>query len=114
MTAPADETLPHEREAKVSVWPGFELPDLDDLRRLGGATDPTEQVLDAGTSSTRTCACCAWASPFRHRTGEDDAEGRWTLKLPAASEGVLLDRLELEEPGPPGRLPSTWRRWSRA
>ena len=105
MTAPAGETLPHEREAKVSVWPGFRVPDLHASVPWVVTGDPVEQVLDARYLDAEDLRLLRMGITFRHRTGEGDPEGRWTLKLPAASEGVMLDRLELEEPGPPGPPP---------
>jgi CHAD domain-containing protein len=105
VTAPADKSVPHEREAKVSVWPGFRLPDLHASVPWVVTTDPTEQVLDARYIDAEDLRLLRMGITFRHRTGEGDPKGRWTLKLPAASEGLLLDRLELEEPGPPGPPP---------
>jgi CHAD domain-containing protein len=105
VTAPADQTLPHEREAKVSVWPGFRVPDLHASVPWVVTADPTEQVLDARYFDAEDLRLLRMGITFRHRTGEGDPEGRWTLKLPAASEGLMLDRLELEEPGSPDRPP---------
>ncbi len=42
---------------------------------------------------------------LRHRTGEDEGTGRWTLKLPQPSSGPTLDRTELEWEGSPEFIP---------
>ena len=106
MTGSGDDPLPHEREAKVSVWPGFRVPDLHAFVPWVVTADPKEQVLDARYLDAEDLRLLRMGITFRHRTGEGDPDGRWTLKLPAPSEGVMLDRLELEEPGPPGPPPA--------
>ena len=60
----AGETLPHEREAKVSVWPGFRVPDLHaSVPWVVTGGSRRSRCSTRGTSTPRTCACCAWGSP---------------------------------------------------
>jgi CHAD domain-containing protein len=98
--------VPHEREAKVSVWPGFELPDLRSKIAWIDAGEAEEQLLDARFVDAPDLRLLRMGITFRHRTGEGTPEGRWTLKLPVPSEGLALDRLEMEEDGPPGPPPA--------
>ncbi len=97
--------LPHEREAKVSVFPGFRLPNLRETVPWVVTGTPRQQVLDARYLDAADLRLIRLGITFRHRTGEDGASGRWTLKLPAPSEGLALDRLELEELGEPDPPP---------
>ena len=98
--------VPHEREAKVSVWPGFRVPDLTGPLPWVVTAPPEDQVLDARFLDAEDLRLLRMGITFRHRTGEGDPEGRWTLKLPVPSEGLALDRLEMEEAGPPGPPPA--------
>ncbi len=97
--------VPHEREAKVSVWPGFRLPDLHEAVPWMVAAEPEEQLLDARFLDAPDLRLLRMGITFRHRTGEGGADGRWTLKVPVPAEGVALDRLEIEVDGPPGQPP---------
>ena len=97
--------VPHEREAKVSVWPTFRVPDLGASVPWMVAAEPIEQVLDARFLDAQDLRLLRMGITFRHRSGEGEDEGRWTLKLPVPSEGLALDRLELEEVGAPDALP---------
>jgi CHAD domain-containing protein len=98
--------IPHEREAKVAVWLGFRLPDLPASIPWVVTGEPVEQVLDALYLDASDLRLIRAGISLRHRTGEGDDAGRWTLKLPAPSEGLELDRLEMEEAGPPGVPPA--------
>jgi len=69
------------------------------------AAEPEEQVLDARFFDAHDLRLLRMGITFRHRTGEGSADGRWTLKVPVPSEGVALDRLEIEVDGPPGQPP---------
>jgi CHAD domain-containing protein len=91
----------HEREAKVSVFPGFRVPDLRERVPWVVTGEPHEQVLDARYLDADDLRLIRLGITFRHRTGEDGESGRWTLKLPVPSEGLALDRFELEEVGDP-------------
>ena len=105
MTGSATDDVPHEREAKVSVWPGFRVPDLQAAVPWMVAAEPEEQVLDARFLDASDLRLLRMGITFRHRTGEGSTDGRWTLKVPVPSEGVALDRLEIEVDGPPGQPP---------
>ena len=105
MTGSATDEVPHEREAKVSVWPGFRVPDLQAAVPWMVAVEPEEQVLDARFLDASDLRLLRMGITFRHRTGEGSADGRWTLKVPVPSEGVALERLEIEVDGPPGSPP---------
>jgi CHAD domain-containing protein len=96
----SNEPIPHEREAKVSVWPGFRLPELRERIPWVVTGEPEEQVLDARYYDAADLRLIRLGITLRHRTGEGDDAGRWTLKLPQPSEGLELDRLEMEEVGP--------------
>lgn len=104
----AGAAAPHELEAKVSAFPGFRLPDLCAEVPWVVLGPADEQVLDARYFDAADLRLIRLGITFRHRTGEDGPSGRWTLKFPTPSEGVALDRLELEEVGdaehPPPRL----------
>jgi CHAD domain-containing protein len=105
VTGSATDEVAHEREAKVSVWPGFRVPDLQAAVPWMVAAEPEEQVLDARFLDAGDLRLLRMGITFRHRTGEGSADGRWTLKVPVPSEGVVLDRLEIEVDGPPGQPP---------
>ena len=98
--------VPHEREAKVAVWPGFRIPDLAEPLPWMVTAPAQEQVLDARFVDAEDLRLLRMGITFRHRTGEGDPEGRWTLKLPVPSEGLALDRLEMEVVAPPGEPPA--------
>ncbi len=105
VTGSATDEVPHEREAKVSVWPGFRVPDLQANVPWMVAAEPEEQVLDARFLDASDLRLLRMGITFRHRTGEGSPDGRWTLKVPVPSEGIALDRLEIEVDGPPGQPP---------
>ncbi len=87
MTGPVGSDVPHEREAKVSVWPGFRVPDLAGTLPWVVTAPPQEQVLDARFVDAEDLRLLRMGITFRHRTGEGDPEGRWTLKLPVPQRG---------------------------
>jgi CHAD domain-containing protein len=105
---PQDSGLPHEREAKLSVFPGFRLPDLHERVPWVVTGEPSQQVLDARYLDAADLRLIRLDITFRYRTGEDGESGRWTLKLPVPSEGLAVDRFEMEEVGtgdpPPDHL----------
>ena len=81
------------------------MPDLQAAVPWMVPADPEEQVLDARFLDASDLRLLRMGITFRHRTGEGSADGRWTLKVPVPSEGVELDRLEIEVDGPPGPPP---------
>jgi CHAD domain-containing protein len=88
-----------EREAKLTVPVGFELPEL------GGADDgflaepQPPRRLRTTYYDTPDLRLARWGASLRHRPGEG-----WTVKLPEGQEGALLVRAEHVFPGD-GRKP---------
>jgi inorganic triphosphatase YgiF len=88
-----------EREAKLAVPVGFELPEL------GGADDgflaepQAPKRMRTTYYDTPDLRLARWGASLRHRPGEG-----WTVKLPVEQEGVLLVRGEHVFPGD-GRKP---------
>ena len=95
---------PSEREAK------FEVPDDFDLPPLGRAVDRSSMKLDARYWDTADHRLLRWGHTFRYRHASDGSEDGWTLKLGAPpgapAAGAVLDRQELDEPGPPDEPPA--------
>lgn len=95
---------PREREAKFEVADDFELPFLDE------AAGRSSVKLSAHYWDTADRRLLRWGQTLRHRHASDGSEDGWTLKfgappgVPAA--GVVLDRQELDEPGPPDAPPA--------
>jgi CHAD domain-containing protein len=81
----------HERELKLAVPPGFELPDLP-----GERLEP--QTFTSTYHDTTDRALARAGITLRRRV--QNRRGLWQLKLPGEGE-----RLELEVPGGPGRAP---------
>ncbi len=87
MTATAEHL---EREVKLAVWPGFELPDFEGLPHGLVATPAAEQRLDAVYFDTPDLRLARSGITLRHRSGEG-----WTLKLPDGERAT--DRLSRRE-----------------
>ena len=81
----------HERELKLSVPPGFTLPDLP-----GDVLEP--QTFTSTYHDTADRALARAGITLRRRV--QNRKGLWQLKLPGEGE-----RLELEVPGGPGAAP---------
>jgi CHAD domain-containing protein len=94
---------PVEREAKFSVGPDFEIPDL------GGVSEQVETLpersLRASYLDTPDLRLWSRQITVRHRTGEGPEVGVWTAKLPTSGNGPTLDRYELSWSGPGDRVP---------
>jgi CHAD domain-containing protein len=95
-----------EREVKLGVWPGFILPEFDDLPD-GMTSVPVKPLeLEATYYDTPDARLARAGASLRHRSG--DGTG-WTLKLPdgdgADGDGVLTRR-ELTFPGEGGSVPA--------
>jgi 8-oxo-dGTP pyrophosphatase MutT (NUDIX family) len=96
-----------EREVKLGAPPAFVLPDLSavvdgiTVRRAG------DRVLDATYYDVLDLRLIREGVTVRHRTGDAEGQGTWTVKLPDAASGVDggLARSELEVDGPPGAIP---------
>jgi CHAD domain-containing protein len=93
-----------EREAKFEVADDFDLP------FLGPVTGRSSVKLSAHYWDTADHRLLRWGQTLRHRHASDGSEDGWTLKIgtppgvPAA--GVVLDRQELDELGPPDEPPA--------
>lgn len=93
-----------EREVKLSVWPGYELPDLSGVNngaRVGGRV---EQHLDAIYYDTADLRLLRRGVTVRFRRGEQPGDV-WTVKLPAGAQQVGLARREITVPGHDDEMP---------
>src|SRR2546430_11483577 len=95
---------PREREAKFEVPDGFYLP------RLGRPVERTSVKRHARYWDTAHHRLIRWGPTLRYRHASDGSEDGWTLKggapLGAPTTGAVLDRQELNEPGPPDKPPA--------
>ena len=73
--------------------------------------DISSVVLTATYWDTPDRALLRWGHTMRHRQASDGSEDGWTLKLGTASvsDPVVLDRREVDVPGPPQHPPSDLR-----
>lgn len=92
-----------EREVKLGVWAGFQLPDLGDLAPEVAVVQRPVQTLMAVYHDTPDLRLARWGITLRHRSGDGS---RWTLKLPEGDEGPALVRRELDFEGPANRMPA--------
>src|SRR5437870_2930671 len=89
-----------EREIKLGVTPGFELPPLDRIAE-GVVAAPTQETrLETVYYDTPDLRLARWGCSLRFRQRQG-----WTLKLPQPSDGPALVRRELEFPGEGSRPP---------
>ena len=93
-----------EREVKLGVWPGYELPDLADLLGGGSAVAGDEQHLEAVYYDTADLRLLRRGVTLRFRRGEPPADV-WTAKLPGATPAVGLARREITAPGRASSMP---------
>lgn len=89
-----------EREAKFSVGPMFEVPDLTGVIEGSTAVKEARKRLIASYFDTDDLRLVRWGCSLRYRTGEG-----WTVKLPVAVEDAALVRDELTFEGSAGRPP---------
>ncbi len=82
---------------------GFRLPDLHELG-LGTVQLPT-QTLSTSYFDTEDLRLWQRRITLRHRLGEDDAAGTWTLKLPNKGAENEVARTELTWSGSPAEIP---------
>jgi CHAD domain-containing protein len=94
-----------EREVKLGVWPGFELPDL--VGSFNGVTvsGPAEWRLEAVYFDTPDLRLLRRGVTVRSRRGEDPVEV-WTAKLPEEVPALGLSRREISVPGGPESMPT--------
>jgi CHAD domain-containing protein len=92
-----------EREVKFSATLEFELPDL---RQLGlGVVQLPMQTLSTSYFDTHDFRLWERKITLRHRLGEGDGAGTWTLKLPGKPSRNGINRTELSWPGGPAEMP---------
>ena len=94
-----------ERELKLSVWPGYGLPDLGDLIDGGSVSDRQEQHLDAAYYDTPDLRLLRRGVTLRFRRGEPPGDV-WTARLPSGTPAVRLDRREITFPGGASSVPA--------
>jgi CHAD domain-containing protein len=109
-----------EREAKLSVEPGWALPDLRGVGGVDRVEELPEIVLEAVYFDTPDLRLVRHGATLRHRTARSGtpgeaaepsgaaAERAWTLKLPPVAEAApaaALERTELIWPGEPDAVP---------
>ena len=82
-----------EREVKLKADPDFVIPSL--AKGVGAFEWRCEQHLRTAYFDTAEFRLWRRSITLRHRMGEEWGAGIWTLKLPAPSEGPLLNRTEL-------------------
>jgi CHAD domain-containing protein len=79
-----------EREVKLGAGPSFRLPDLGGVADGVGAAEPETMRLDTVYYDTPDLRLARWGVSLRRREGEG-----WTVKLPPARSGAILERDEL-------------------
>lgn len=90
-----------EQEVKLQVGPGFHLPELDGLGGGLQARPASVERLQTTYWDTPDLRLARWGLSLRHRVSQG-----WTLKLPPASDGVLLSRGELTFRGSKRAVPA--------
>ena len=97
-----------EREVKLDAGLRFSLPDLSGVLPGVTAVALADAKLQATYIDTPDLRLMRWGITLRHRhdvIGGAGAESGWTVKLPAAADGVALVRRELSWPGKLGPVP---------
>lgn len=94
-----------ERELKLGVWPGFELPDLHGAVNGAAASGPEEWRLEAVYFDTADLRLLRRGVTVRFRRGEEPTEV-WTAKLPDQAPAVGLSRREISIPAGPNSMPA--------
>jgi CHAD domain-containing protein len=93
-----------EREVKFGADLAFELPDL---RQIVGSTKRLpQQSLRTAYFDSADLRLWARGITLRHRAGEEEESGKWTLKLPDEAEGAAVERTELTWTGAPDVPPA--------
>ncbi|HEX8929611.1 MAG TPA: CYTH and CHAD domain-containing protein, partial [Actinomycetota bacterium] len=90
-----------EREVKLAVPVGFELPELGGPDDGFQAEPQAPRRMRVTYYDTPDLRLARWGASLRHRTGEG-----WTVKLPAGQEGAMLVRGEHVFPGDGRRPPA--------
>jgi CHAD domain-containing protein len=87
-----------ERELKLGVWPGFELPDLNGALDGVAASGSERQRLEAVYFDTADLRLLRRGVTLRFRRGEEPGD-LWTAKLPDEAPVVGIARREISLPG---------------
>ncbi|HZQ86126.1 MAG TPA: CHAD domain-containing protein [Acidimicrobiales bacterium] len=96
-----------EREVKLGAWPGFQLPELDEV--VPGARVELLPALRLAATyyDTPDLRLARWGATLRHRASSPATDEQpWTLKLPASPVPGALARRELGFPGHESRVPA--------
>jgi CHAD domain-containing protein len=94
-----------ERELKLGVWPGFQLPDLRGALDGLAASGPEEWRLEAVYYDTADLRLLRRGVTVRFRRGEQPGQV-WTAKLPEEAPALGLARREISIRGRPSSMPS--------
>ncbi|HVM66080.1 MAG TPA: CHAD domain-containing protein [Acidimicrobiales bacterium] len=95
-----------EREVKLGAWPGFQLPDLDEVVPGARVELLPSLRLAATYYDTPDLRLARWGATVRHRLSAPPTdEPAWTLKLPASPLPGALARREIGFPGSETRVP---------
>jgi CHAD domain-containing protein len=89
-----------ERETKLRVGPGFQLPGFDGVRSGVRAVRTEPQRTRTVYWDTEDLRLARWGCSLRFRAGQ-----AWTLKLPAQEDAGALSRDEIEAAGSPTTPP---------
>ncbi len=93
-----------EHEVKLGAWPGFRLPDLDDIAPWVRAVASSDRELAATYYDAADLRLVRAGITIRHRTGEGGDSGRWTAKVPVP--GVSEERTEVSVDAGPDEMPA--------
>src|SRR5579859_824714 len=93
-----------ERELKLSVWPGFALPDLVGAIDGGSVSPGAENHLDAVYYDTEDLRLLRRGVTLRFRRGEEP-DNAWTAKLPGSTPALGMARREITVAGDPDAIP---------
>lgn len=97
-------TVHPESEIKLSAAPAYQLPDL---HKLGlGMVQLPAQTLSTCYFDTQDLRLWRRRITLRHRLGEGDQEGIWTLKFQGEEDNTAVNRTELTWPGGSDDIPA--------
>ncbi|MBV9172517.1 MAG: CYTH and CHAD domain-containing protein, partial [Chloroflexi bacterium] len=94
-----------ERDLKLGVWPGFEMPDLRGTVDGAAASAPEVSRLEAVYFDTAELRLLRRGVTVRFRRGEEPGEV-WTAKLPDEAPALGHARREITVPGRSSSMPT--------
>jgi inorganic triphosphatase YgiF len=97
--------MPEEREIKIPVNAGFNLPDLGGVVEGAEAVERGVVELSATYWDTESLTLLHAKLGLRHRSAPGEP-GRWTLKAGAGHVGLAVSREENDFPGSPDQPPA--------